>query len=271
MLSGIEAFVFDLDGTLYLGDRPLPGALETVSVLRRRSSRILYISNNPTHTRQAYAQKLSAMGFPAEPEDIITSGYVLGFYLSEHEPDLKLYVIGEETFRQELRGFGLNVVEETPQQDPFSAIDPAGINAVVVAFDRTLDYRKLNIAYQALRGGARFFATNPDRTCPVPGGEIPDAGATLAALSQITGRKVELIAGKPSPLMAHVLLSRLDLPPHRCLLTGDRLDTDIRLGQQAGMHTCLVLTGATKPVDLAGWSQRPSWVIRSMREFLHLS
>ena len=145
-------------------------------------------------------------------------------------------------------------------------IDPRGIDAVVVAFDRTLDYRKLNTAYQALVSGARFFATNADKICPMPGGGIPDAGATLAALEHITGRKVELVAGKPSRLIMQVAAQRLELEAGRILMTGDRLETDILMGQQAGMLTAVVLTGVTRREDVAALANPPDYVLENLGE-----
>lgn len=142
---------------------------------------------------------------------------------------------------------------------------------MVVAFDRTLDYRKLNTAYQALVQGARFFATNPDKTCPMPGGAIPDAGATIAALEHMTGRKVELLAaGKPSKLMMEVALRRLGVT-ERALLVGDRLETDIFMGQQAGMFTAVTLTGVSNRDDIKGVDAlRRVFVIESLQELADL-
>jgi arabinose operon protein AraL len=181
-------------------------------------------------------------------------------------PDLRLYVVGEENLVAELRGHGLMIVDELLDQDPKQVIEPRGIDAVVVAFDRTLDYRKLNTAYQALQQGARFFATNADKACPMPGGGIPDAGATIAALEHITGRKIELLAGKPSTLIVQVALERLGLPAGRCLMVGDRLETDIRMGQEAGMATAVVLTGVSKREDVARMARPPDFVLANLGE-----
>lgn len=259
----IDGIIFDLDGTVYLGESALPGAVESIAVLRRRGIRVLFVSNKPLEPRRLYAAKLTRLGIPAGEDDVITSGYVLGRHLAHTAPHLNLYVIGEASLIEELRGHGLTVVEKTGQ-DPTQVIDPAGIDAVVVAFDRTLDYRKLNIAYQALSRGARFFATNADKTCPMPGGAIPDAGATIAALEHISGREVELLAGKPSALMVAVALERLGLPPERSLMVGDRLETDIRMGREAGMQTAVVLTGVTKQADLDGLAAPPDFVVENL-------
>ena len=263
----LDGFVFDLDGTLYLGEQALPGAVETLTELRRRGKHVVFISNKPLEPGRTYAEKLTRLGIPAAPEEVITSARVLGQALAVDFPGLRCYVVGEESLKTELRGYGIEVIPETAQ-DPFEVIDPAGIDAVIVAFDRTLDYLKLNTAYQALVHGARFFATNADRTCPMPGGAIPDAGATLAALEHMTGRRPELVGGKPSPLMLRIATEILQLPPERCLLAGDRIETDMRMAQQAGFTSALVLTGVTRREHLAGLEHPPTLVLESIGQLI---
>jgi len=257
----VDGFVFDLDGTVYLGNTALPGSVDGIAELRRRGKKVLFVSNKPLEPRQAYAAKLTRLGIPTGPEDVITSGYVLGHHLAQHEPHARYYVIGEEALRAELRSHGLTIVDEFAAQDPKEVIQPDGIDAVIVAFDRTLDYRKLNTAYQALLCGARFYATNADKACPMPGGSIPDAGGTLAALEHMTGRKLELLAGKPSTLIVQVALERLGLPAARCMMVGDRLETDIFMGQQAGMVTSVVLTGASTRADAERLAPPPTFIL----------
>ena len=264
----LDGFVFDLDGTVYLGDHALPGAVETIARLRAEGKRALFVTNKPLQPRTVYAAKLTKLGIPTDADDVITSGYVLGYHLAQHYPTLRLYVIGETALRDELRGHGLTVLDEFDEQDPMEVIDPTGVDAVVVAFDRTLDYRKLNTAYQALINGARFFASNADKTCPMPGGGIPDAGATIAALEHISGRQLELLAGKPSHLIMDVAIARLGVPPDRCLMMGDRLETDMLMGRQAGMKTALVLTGATSPEAAAAATTPPDFVLANIGELL---
>jgi NagD protein len=262
----IDGFIFDLDGTVYLGEEALPGSVEAIAELRRHGKRVLFVSNKPLEPRTAYAAKLTRLGIPTTGSEVVTSAYVLGFHLSRHFPALAYYVIGEENLRAELRSHGLHIVDELSGQDPKAVIQPHGIDAVIVAFDRTLDYRKLNTAYQALAAGARFFATNADKTCPLPGGAVPDAGATLAALEHLSGRTVELVAGKPSSLIAQVGLETLGLPAARCLMTGDRLETDIRMGQQAGMYTAVVLTGVTRRADAEQMKPPPDLILENLGE-----
>ncbi len=266
----IDGIIFDLDGTVYLGEQALEGAVETIAALRQKGKRTVFVTNKPLEPRQKYAAKLTRLGIPTPPDEVITSGYVLGYHLAQVAPELAYYVVGEDNLKEELRGFGLNILGELVDQDEKEVIIPSGIEAVIIAFDRTLSYRKLNTAYQALRMGARFFATNPDKTCPMPGGGIPDAGATIAALEHLTGRKVELLAGKPSTLMMRVCMSRLDLPPERCLLVGDRLETDIRMGNQAGMYTSLVLSGASTRAQAEAAEPAPDLILENVGELRHL-
>jgi NagD protein len=266
-LSGsVEGFIFDLDGTVYLGDSALPGAVDGIAELRRQGKRVLFVSNKPLEPRDSYARKLTRLGIPAVPDDVVTSGFVLGYHLARTAPQLNLYVIGEPNLLEELRGHGLSIVNEFMDQDPLEVMHPHGVDAVVVAFDRTLTYRKLNTAYQALLGGAKFFATNADKACPMPGGAIPDAGGTIAALEHMTGRKLDLLAGKPSTLIVEVALQRLGLPAAQVMMIGDRLETDIFMGQRAGMQTAVTLTGVSKREDVARMSQPPDFVINNLGE-----
>ncbi len=266
MSKSINGFIFDLDGTVYLGEAALPGAVESIAELRRQGKRLLFVSNKPLEPRDSYARKLTRLGIPAGPDDVVTSGFVLGYHLARTESHLRLYVIGEPNLLHELRGHGLHIVGEFADQDPKQVIHPHDVDAVVVAFDRTLDYRKLNTAYQALRNGARFFATNADKACPMPGGAIPDAGGTIAALEHMTGRKLELLAGKPSNLIIQVALEKLNLPADQVMMVGDRLETDILMGQQAGMHTAVTLTGASRREDVEKMSSPPDYVVENIGE-----
>jgi arabinose operon protein AraL len=266
----IEGIVFDLDGTVYLGDAALPGAVAGIAELRARGTRTLFVSNKPLEPRQAYAAKLTRLGIPTASDDVVTSAFVLATYLAHHAPELRYYVLGEEYLKDELRGHGLRVAAELADQDAREVVEPRSIDAVIVALDRTLDYRKLNTAYQALRRGARFFATNADDTCPLPGGAIPDAGATLVYLHQLTGRRPELVAGKPSPLILGTALQRLGVAAGRSLMVGDRLETDLRMGQEAGMVTAVTLTGVSTREQIARLPRPPDFVVSRLDELLKL-
>jgi NagD protein len=231
--------VFDLDGTLYLSDKPIPGAAEAVAWVRERGAKIRFLSNNPRRKREAYAEKLSAMGIAASGEEVITSTEAtVRFLRSINAEKQHILVVGEEVLCDALRAAGMML---TTEKDA---------DIVLVSFDTTLVYGKLLQAHRALRLGARFFATNPDVYCPTRDGGLPDAGSLIALLEASTGRRLELAIGKPSRFLACVVLEELGTPPERCVMVGDRAETDICFGHTAGMATVLVRTGATGDADL---------------------
>ncbi len=256
----LRGFLLDMDGTVYLSDHALPGAVETIAALRERGFRVVFISNKPLEPGSAYAAKLTGFGIPTRPDEVITSGYVLSRHLVQVAPGARVFVVGEPPLLDEMRQAGLQLTE-----------DPAQIDYVVAAFDRTFDYRKWNIAFQAIKfHGAHFVATNPDRTCPVEGGEIPDCAGIIAALEVTTGKPVELVAGKPSPMMIQVGSALLGLPVEQCLVVGDRLETDILMGREAGARTAVVLTGVTRREHLATSPVQPDYVLQDISGLLDL-
>ena len=252
-----DGYIFDLDGTVYLGEALLPTAGDTLRALRARGVRTTFVSNNPTHAREDYADKLTRLGVPTPVEDILTSTLVMVDFLKRRMPGARLFVVGEEPLCAELRRGGFELTEQARDVD-----------AVIASFDRTFVYRKLQIAFDAIRAGARFFATNPDPYCPVPGGGEPDCAAIIAAIEACTGARVEAVAGKPSGYMIDAALHLMDLPAADCLMTGDRLETDILMGREAGMATALPLTGATPESALAGSSIQPTYVLRQLGDLL---
>lgn len=250
-------YIFDLDGTVYLGDALLPTAGDAITTLRRQGCRTVFISNNPTHTRQEYAAKLTRLGLPTPEEDILNSSQVMVDFLTRRMPGARLFVVGEAPLCADLLSAGFELEE-----------DPRRVEAVIASFDRTFTYRKLQIAFDAIRGGARFFATNPDRYCPVPGGGEPDCAAIIAAIEACTNLPVEAVVGKPSSYMIAAALDLMRLPAAECLMTGDRLETDVRMGLEAGMSAALVLTGATPESALADAAVQPTYVLRALEEIV---
>ena len=252
-------YVFDLDGTVYLGEALLPGAKRTIETLRQAGSRVVFLSNKPLETRADYASKLTRLGIPTSPDAVINSSWVLARWLEQEAPGAALFVIGEPPLLAELREAGFHLTEQVNE-----------IQFVVASFDRAFDYRKLQISFDAVRAGARFIATNADRYCPVPGGGLPDAAAVIGAIEGCTGRQVEVVVGKPSPITVRAILDRLQLPASQCIIIGDRLETDIRMGQQAGMATAVTLTGVTTPELLADSDIQPDYVLERLDELLVL-
>lgn len=252
-----DAYVFDLDGTVYLGDALLPHAHQAITTLRNAGKRTVFLSNNPTHTRVEYSTKLTRLGLPTPPEDIINSSVVMADFLQRTLPNAKLFVCGEPPLVDELRAGGFS----------FSA-DPIEIDAVIASFDRTFTYSKLQLAFDAIRAGARLFATNADRYCPVPGGGQPDAAAIIAAIEACTSTTCEAVVGKPSLHMTNAILNLLHLPPERCIMIGDRLETDVQLGLKAGMTAALTLTGATTWQDAQASPLKPHFILKDLGELL---
>lgn len=252
-----SGYVFDLDGTLYLGDELLPGARAMVAAVRHAGRRAVFLTNKPLDLPSDYAAKLTSLGIPAEPHDVVSSTDALIGYLADHARGARLYPVAEPLIVELLAAGGFVVTDR-----------PLEADAVVVSFDRTFDYAKLLGAYQAARNGARIIATNPDPYCPTPDGGLPDCGAILAAIETASGVSAEAIVGKPSRHMAAVLVDRLGVPARETVLVGDRLLTDMRMAREAGMASALVLTGATSLADLRAAADRPDFVLETISDLV---
>lgn len=259
-----DGYVFDLDGTVYLGEHLLPGAAEAVASVRRTGARVVFLTNKPLETNEAYADKLSSLGVPATPSDIVSSVDALVGYLAVSAPRARILPIAEPVVVDALRRAGHRIA------DPH-AEGPADVDMVVVSWDRTFDYQKLVAAFRAVRAGARLVATNPDPFCPTPDGDLPDCAAMLAAIEASTGVSAEATVGKPSVHMATALLERMALTAGDTLLVGDRLLTDVRMAREAGMASALVLTGATRPDALERSPITPEFVVEYLPDILPAS
>jgi HAD superfamily hydrolase (TIGR01450 family) len=257
-VKAFRGYAFDLDGTVYLGDKLLPGAAETIERIRSRGGRVVFVTNKPLESAADYAAKLTRLGVPATASDIVTAIDSLLLYLGERHPAARVLTIAEPFVESTLADAGWPVVR-----------DPASANLVVVSFDRTFDYAKLTAAYQAVRHyGAPIVATNPDPYCPTPDGGLPDCAAMLAALEACTGARAEAVLGKPSETMGRALLERLGTAPGEAAMIGDRLATDVAMGQRVGMAGVLVLSGATTREALASSDVHPDFVLDDIRYVL---
>lgn len=262
-MKTFQLYFFDLDGVIYRGNQPLPGAVETVRRLQELGRTLYFLTNNSSRTRQQYAQKLQTLGIPAEPEQFLTSAWGSARYLQLRAPHARLFVVGEIGLKQELLAAGLSLV-----QNP----EGAQVDWVVVGLDREFTYEKLAQAQRAILNGARFLATNRDATFPAEDGHLlPGAGALVAALQTATGVE-PLLIGKPETWMLQPLLENLKVPPGEMLLIGDRLDTDVTLGKRLGIPTALVLTGVTQEEALQNLpsDQMPDYVLSTLSELVSL-
>jgi HAD superfamily hydrolase (TIGR01450 family) len=250
-----QAYAFDLDGTVYLGDHLLPGAKRLVGELRARDLPVRFLSNNPTRDPEQYAEKLGKLGLPTPVEEIVNTVVTMTRWLLDHAPDAVVYPIGEQPLIRAFERAGIRM-----------SSDPAEIDIVVASFDRTFAYEKLQIAFDAIwfHGRARLVATNPDRYCPMPGGRgEPDCAAIIAAIEACTGARCEANAGKPDPAMLHAAFAGLDVDLSSCVMVGDRLTTDIRMALDTGLASALVLTGDTRAeqLDALAPTEHPEFVL----------
>jgi len=250
-----EAYVFDMDGTVYLGDHLLPGARRLVLELRRRGIPVRFLSNNPTKDPVQYAGKLEQLGIPTPVDEIANTVVTMTRWLREVHPGATVFPIAEEPLIRAFRDAGI------PMSD-----DPELIDIVVASYDRTFEYRKLQIAFDAIwyHKRAILVATNPDRFCPFPGGRgEPDCAAIVAAIEACTGATCQMIIGKPNPVMIAEALGDLDVDPSNCLMVGDRLGTDIQMAVRQGMPSAMPLTGESTAADVAALEppDRPTYVL----------
>ncbi len=237
-----DTFIFDLDGTIYIDNKLIPNAVKTVNTTKELGKQVIFISNKTTGSIKDYYNLLKKNGMNIHINEILSSTLILQKYIKENHPDTFFYALGENKFIQQLEDYSGHYCS-----------DPNKIEIVIVTLDRTLNYEKLEIAAKAIENGAKFYAANIDDTCPVEGGEILDAGSTISALEKRTHVKLQKHFGKPSEFMIKELKSRLKFPLSKCLLIGDRLQTDIKMGKKIGIDTALVSTGIKNRVpDLSG-------------------
>jgi HAD superfamily hydrolase (TIGR01450 family) len=258
-LSDIRCFLLDMDGTFYLGNRLLDGALYFMEVIRRQERDFVFLTNNSSNRAAAYAQKISALGFPLSPQKVFTSGEATARFLQREFPTKPIYLVGTPALEEEFREFGLHLVQENAE-------------LVVVGFDTTLTYQKLHRLCDYVRAGLPFIATHPDYNCPTEDGYLPDIGAILAFVKASTGREPDLIIGKPHRQIIDELARKLQIPLQNLAMIGDRLYTDIALGQAANITTILVLSGETKLEDVSSSPFQPHFIFENLGKIAeHLS
>ncbi|HEY8179620.1 MAG TPA: HAD-IIA family hydrolase [Candidatus Limnocylindria bacterium] len=262
--SAPRLVIFDLDGVVYRGPEPIPGAAALVSALRAAGVTTRFATNNSTATRGTYAERLRGQGIVVEPDEIVTSTWATIAHLRQHEPGLRrLLAVGADGMLTELRnaGYKATYVGNAAGPEWNGGQLAADYDAVVAGLDPDVTYRTLGIAAAAIRAGARFVATNADLRYPTPGGLMPGAGAIVAALQATTGQQ-PLVIGKPEPAMFRAILEAAGVAPEDALVIGDNADADVPAARRAGVPVVLVLTGvtdATAAGTLDG-DRRPDWV-----------
>jgi NagD protein len=204
-----------------------------------------------------FAEQLNAFGLPAAPAEIISTSYVMARYLNEQSPGCRCYVIGADPLREELCKAGLRLRDR-----------PGEIDYVVLGIDRDFTYRKLQTAFEAIRAGARFVATNPDPYVPMAGGDLADIGALIAAIEVASEHKLDMLVGKPSPYIVQVALETIGLPKEDCLLVGDQLGTDVLAGKRSGVRVALLLRDQRVREQLATWPDPPEYGLDHLTDLI---
>ncbi len=248
-LNEIELFVLDMDGTFYLSEDIIPGSNEFIEAVGATGRRAMFFTNNSSKDKKLYIDKLARMDCHIGPGDIYTSGDITINYLKKYYPDSSVYLMGTPPLVRSFEEAGIKLV-----QDMNSTAD-----IVVVAFDMTLTYGKLEHACTLIRNGAVYIATHPDINCPVKDGFIPDCGAFIAAINLSTG-KTPKILGKPYPETADMIELVTGIPKEKTAYVGDRLYTDVACGVKNGAKGILVLSGETKYEDIELSDVKPDFV-----------
>ena len=249
-LDGIEAVFLDLDGTLYLGDQLIEGALDFLARLEESGTQRFFLSNNSSRSVDQYVEKLQGMGVPATTEDVLLSTHDLLSWLNSNGVS-QTYLVGTAGMRQMLEDAGVSTNSAEPQY-------------VVLGYDTEITYEKISTASVHLHNGVPMVASHPDTVCPSPDGGLPDTGAYMELFEATTGVRPEHVCGKPNAGMILHKIEELDLQPEQCAMVGDRLYTDMEMADRAGVHGVLVLSGEATTADLGAAPQSPSLVVGSV-------
>jgi 4-nitrophenyl phosphatase len=242
--------VLDVDGTVVRGNDPIPGAPAGYRRLREAGIETLFVSNNPTKAPPAYVDRLGAAGYDVDADDVFTAGTVTTRYLREHHAEKDLLCVADPGLLDQFADAGLSTTDDVDAAD-----------ALVASIDREFDYEDLCTAMWTLERGVPFIGTDPDVIIPAPERDVPGAGAVLNAIAGVAEREPDAVLGKPSDTAIEMVRERLTYPPEECLVVGDRLNTDIALGERAGMTTVLVRTGVTDEDRISAADVTPDHVL----------
>lgn len=257
LLDTVDSILFDCDGVIWRGDQAVPGAPEVINLLKKHGKKVFFVTNNSTKTRKMYADKMARMGFSVTEDEVFGTAYCSAMYLKTVcKLEGKVYLIGSNALKQELEAVGIQQTGVGPDHITGQQVDWANVpldpevKAVVVGFDEHFSYMKLNRAMQHLTDpGCLFVGTNTDTRLPLEGGKaVPGTGCVLRAVETAAQRQAQTV-GKPNCFMFDCVASQFGLDRSRCLMVGDRLDTDIMLGSNCGLKTLLTLTGVSTVAD----------------------
>ena len=256
-IANKKLYIFDMDGTIYLGGIVFDFAIRFIERLRKSGRKVLFFTNNASHSTSFYQTKLAKLGFSPSAEEIMTSGDVTLEFLKRHRKGKRVYLIGTEELNAQFREGGIDLVGE----------DADHCDIVISSFDTTLTYEKLNAACRLIRGGAEYLSTHPDYNCPIENGFLPDSGAIAAFITASTGVSPTYF-GKPYRETVEMIEEATGIDRGEMCIFGDRLYTDIALGKKHGVCSILVLSGETTKEDLekANVAEQPDFVFPSLAE-----
>ena len=255
-----KLFLFDMDGTLYLGNRLYDFTNELLDTIKSSGGRYMFMTNNSSRSVSDYIKKLAGLGVKAVREDFITSSQATAYYLNKHYKGKTLYVCGTESLKEELRANGYEITESLDK-----------VEVVVMGFDTELTFKKLEDVSKLLllRRDIPYIATNPDYVCPTEFGSVPDCGSVCDMLYNVSGRR-PLVIGKPEPLMPILAMEHTGYTREETVVIGDRIYTDIKSGLNAGVTTILVMSGETTYEILEKSDDKPDYVMESGKELLDI-
>ena len=254
-----EGAVIDLDGTVYRGDRLIDGARDAVRTLRDHGLGVVFVTNNPTRSPAGYVERLAALGIEADEREVLSAGTVTAEFLADRHPDDAVFVIGSDGLREQLRTAAVD-----------TTTDPSAADVVVTSHDYDFDYDALTDGLWALEEAEAFYGTDPDRTYPGGDGRpYPGSGAITRAVAGVAEREPDRVLGKPSGVVLELIGERLAALKN-CLVVGDGLDTDIALGERAGMTSVLVTTGRSDRADAESADVTPDHVVDGLADVPHL-
>ena len=254
-LAPVRCFLLDMDGTFYLGDRLIDGSLDFLAALERTGRTARFLTNNSSKSASVYAKKLERMGVDARYRDVISSAHAAAHYCMKTFPGKKCYLLGNPMLREELLAMGMTLTEEDADY-------------VLVAFDTTLDYKKMCVVCDYIREGKPYIATHPDFNCPTETGFIPDMGAIMAFIEASTGRKADVILGKPHRGIVDEALARTGFSLGEMAMVGDRLYTDVATGVNHGMTGILVLSGEATMEDVKASDVQPDLIFGRLADMI---
>lgn len=256
-IKDVELFVFDLDGTVYIGDNEIEGSFDAVNSLRKMGKRICFFTNNSSRMHTDYIARLNNLGLRVYSDEIYTSGQVTCEYILDNYRGKKVYLLGNDRLRSEFELYGIQVVEEDP-------------DICVIGFDTSLTYDRLYQFCKYVKRGLPYISTHPDFYCPADECEMPDVGAMIEAIRLTVGRVPDIIMGKPHKIAGDRLSQKYNLPAKKIAMVGDRLYTDIAFGKNCKFVSILVLSGETTAEMVETSKIKPDYVLDKVKDIIQL-